>query len=88
MHKTGKLCAFATFSTSFLDLVVICTCPPTTRTGFFAFDNKLDTSLTFSGKAKGGFILIRFTSSDSILVSKTSVGIAITTGPGIPLSAM
>ena len=48
----------------------------------------LDTSLTLSGKANGGFILICFTSLISTLVSSTSVGIAITTGPGIPLSAI
>ena len=47
-----------------------------------------DTSTTFSGKANGGFILICFTSSTSTLASNTSVGIAITTGPGMPLSAI
>ena len=76
------------FLTSSLALLDVCTWPPTTNTGFFADDKIFDTSTTFSGKANGGLILILFTSSISTFASNTSVGIAITTGPGMPLSAI
>ena len=78
----------ATIWTSFLALSDTWICPPTTRTGLLAECNSSETSFTFDGKASGGFILICLTSAISTFDSNTSVGIAITTGPGIPLSAI